>query len=338
MKALLWDMDGTLVDTEHLWGEATYGMAKEMGRPLTPEIRALTIGGTLTGTIRICANYAGLPINASMIDQWTQWMMSTMEELFSGELHFRPGVPELLAQASEAGVPMALITNTHRRLTTVALASIHRTLGDDIFALTLCSDEVSQGKPAPDIYEEATRRLGLRPDNCLVIEDSATGMTAAYTAGCRVVGVPVEEGTQVPAEVTELSSLRPGHSDLRGLGLEDLRSIYDELGTLMGRKGASVGAHDTIEPVSEPKNFESLFAELRAKADQRPEDSSTVKALDAGVHFQGKKIVEEAGEVWLAAEYQSKEELAEEISQLIYWLQVAMIGRGLEPQDIYRYL
>lgn len=86
------------------------------------------------------------------------------------------------------------------------------------------------------------------------------------------------------------------------------------------------------------KNFDDLFAELKEKAQSRPEESGTVKALDAGVHFQGKKIVEEAGEVWLAAEHESDEALAEEISQLLYWLQVVMVGRGLSPEDVYKYL
>lgn len=86
------------------------------------------------------------------------------------------------------------------------------------------------------------------------------------------------------------------------------------------------------------KNFEELFAELSAKAQSRPAGSGTVAALDGGIHNIGKKIVEEAGEVWLAAEYQSDEELSEEISQLIYWAQVAMIARGLRPEDIYRFL
>ncbi|PMC62222.1 phosphoribosyl-ATP diphosphatase [Corynebacterium xerosis] len=86
------------------------------------------------------------------------------------------------------------------------------------------------------------------------------------------------------------------------------------------------------------KNFDDLFAELKDKAANRPEGSGTVKALDAGVHFQGKKIVEEAAEVWMAAEYQSDEELAEEISQLMYWTQVVMVQRGLTPEDVYKHL
>lgn len=86
------------------------------------------------------------------------------------------------------------------------------------------------------------------------------------------------------------------------------------------------------------KNFDSLFAELTDRATSRPEGSGTVEALDKGVHHIGKKIIEEAGEVWIAAEYQSDEELAEEMSQLIYWTQVMMVARGLTPDDIYKNL
>ena len=86
------------------------------------------------------------------------------------------------------------------------------------------------------------------------------------------------------------------------------------------------------------KSFEELFAQLEHTARTRPEGSGTVKQLDAGIHAIGKKIIEEAGEVWIAAEYQSDEELAEEMSQLIYWTQVMMVARGLTPDDIYKYL
>ena len=86
------------------------------------------------------------------------------------------------------------------------------------------------------------------------------------------------------------------------------------------------------------KTFESLFAELTERARTRPEGSGTVAALDAGVHAQGKKVLEEAGEVWIAAEHESDEELAEEISQLLYWTQVLMVGRGLKLEDVYKHL
>lgn len=86
------------------------------------------------------------------------------------------------------------------------------------------------------------------------------------------------------------------------------------------------------------KTFDELFAELSLKAKTRPEGSGTVAELDAGVHTIGKKIVEEAAEVWMAAEYESDAETAEEISQLLYHLQVLMIAKGLTTADVYRHL
>ena len=86
------------------------------------------------------------------------------------------------------------------------------------------------------------------------------------------------------------------------------------------------------------KTFEELFDELSEKARTRPEGSGTAAQLDAGIHAIGKKIVEEAAEVWLAAEYESDEDTALEISQLIYHAQVMMIARGLSLTDVYRHL
>ena len=86
------------------------------------------------------------------------------------------------------------------------------------------------------------------------------------------------------------------------------------------------------------KTFDSLFAELTEKAATRPEGSGTVRALDAGVHTIGKKIVEEAAEVWMAAEHEGSERTAEEISQLLYHLQVLMVSTGLSLDDVYKHL
>jgi phosphoribosyl-ATP pyrophosphohydrolase len=86
------------------------------------------------------------------------------------------------------------------------------------------------------------------------------------------------------------------------------------------------------------KSFEDLFAELSLTAQTRPEGSGTVAELDKGIHFIGKKIVEEAAEVWMAAEYQSDAETAEEISQLLYHLQVLLIAKGMTLDDVYRTL
>lgn len=90
--------------------------------------------------------------------------------------------------------------------------------------------------------------------------------------------------------------------------------------------------------VTPMKSFDTLWIELVEKLMSRPEGSGTVAAVDSGVHSIGKKILEEAGEVWLAGEYESDEALAQEISQLIYHIQTMMLARGLKPDDIYKYL
>lgn len=86
------------------------------------------------------------------------------------------------------------------------------------------------------------------------------------------------------------------------------------------------------------KNFDELWIELSLKAETKPSGSATVAALEAGIHSMGKKIIEEAGEVWLAAEHESAEALALEISQLLFRLQIVMLARGVTPDDIYRVL
>ena len=86
------------------------------------------------------------------------------------------------------------------------------------------------------------------------------------------------------------------------------------------------------------KTFEDLFSELQHKASTRPEGSGTVEELDRGVHFIGKKLVEEAAEAWMACEHESDEAACEEISQLLYHAQVMMIAKGYSLQDVYRYL
>lgn len=86
------------------------------------------------------------------------------------------------------------------------------------------------------------------------------------------------------------------------------------------------------------KTFDELFAELTLRQSERPAGSATVTALDDGIHAQGKKVVEEAAEAWMAAEHESGDRTAEEISQLLYRIQVLMLGKGLTLDDIYKYL
>ena len=107
---------------------------------------------------------------------------------------------------------------------------------------------------------------------------------------------------------------------------------------MVGRSRDGSRLRPTTDTIDLVKTFDELFAELSEKAVTRPAGSGTVAELDAGVHAIGKKIVEEAAEVWMAAEYQSDDETSEEISQLIYHLQVLMVAKGLTPADVWRHL
>lgn len=127
-----------------------------------------------------------------------------MKTLFAGRLEIFPGIPELLTSLRQDGMPMMVTTNTDRDVADAAIAVI----GREHFVDTICGDEVPTGKPAPDMYLEAARRLQLDPAQCLVFEDSPAGMRAAVAAGCTVIGLPEDEGVEVPEGVVEISRLR----------------------------------------------------------------------------------------------------------------------------------
>ena len=224
MKAILWDMDGTLVDTEPGWGVATYTMCAEMGRELTPEVRETTVGGIAENTVRICADWAGLELDEESLHRWVERLYELVSGLFAADLPFRPGVPGLLAEGDRE-LPMMVVTNTYRSLTDQALA----TIGEHHFVGSVCGDEVTVGKPGPEPYATACARLGLAADDCLVVEDSTNGMRSAVAAGCRVLGVP-SPGNPVPEGAVELSLLLPGHDDLDGLTVRDLRELWGAIG------------------------------------------------------------------------------------------------------------
>ncbi|WP_297005904.1 HAD family phosphatase [uncultured Corynebacterium sp.] len=235
MKAILWDMDGTLVDTEPKWGQATYTMCSEMGRELTPEVRESTVGGIAENTVRICADWAGLTLDDAALHHWVDRLYTIVSELFSADLPFRPGIPELLAEGA-ATLPMMVVTNTYRSLTDRAL----QTIGADRFVGSVCGDEVAHGKPAPEPYLRACQLLGLAPADCLVVEDSTNGMRSAVAAGCRVLGVP-SPGNPVPTGAVDIVDLRrppagdsgdrPGKcSGLAELTVSDLRDMWGRIG------------------------------------------------------------------------------------------------------------
>ncbi|MGV0835408.1 HAD family hydrolase [Mycolicibacterium thermoresistibile] len=218
MQAVLWDMDGTLVDSEKLWDLSLQELYRRLGGVLTPEVRAATVGGASGTVMRIVYDDLGLDPDPVAMARSADWLHDYTGELFAAGLPWCEGARELLEELAEAEVPMALVTNTRRVLTEQALHSI----GRHYFSVTVCGDEVANAKPAPDIYRRAAELLGVTPNQCLVVEDSPTGAAAAEGAGCPVLVVPNE--IEVAA-----SPRRHQIRTLAGVDATALRMIHAEL-------------------------------------------------------------------------------------------------------------
>lgn len=223
IKAIFWDMDGTMVDTEPQWGVATYELSEAMGRRLTPELRATTVGGSLPRTIAICAAHAGITVDEAAYQRYRRQMLGRVAELFDEALVPNPGVIPLLAELKELGVPMLVTTNTERSLAQGCIDAV----GSQFFVDSITGDEVAHPKPAPDMYLEAAHRVGLPPSACLVFEDSFNGMAAAVAAGCRVIGLHPESVTP-PEGVVPLRELC-GHNTFEGVDAEILARWYAQI-------------------------------------------------------------------------------------------------------------
>ncbi len=218
MRAVLWDMDGTLVDSEKLWDVAIQEFYRRHRRELTPEVRNSTVGGSSDSVMAIIYADLGLDPDPAQMAETADWIHEYVGGLFGAGLPWCDGAREMLDQLAMAEVPMALVTNTRRGLTEMALNSI----GRQYFSVSVCGDEVRNGKPAPDPYLRATQLLGLDPADCLAIEDSVAGSASAEAAGCAVL--------VIPNEVVVPPSYRRRHADsLNLLTVGDLRSVHADI-------------------------------------------------------------------------------------------------------------
>ncbi|WP_322974301.1 HAD family hydrolase [Actinacidiphila epipremni] len=200
--AVLFDMDGTLVDTEHLWWRAVEGAARRMGyRPTDADLPEV-LGRPAGHTARHLLHMTGTATEVAQ-QRLAGELDAAFAALVAQEVRPRPGALRLLAELRAAGVPVALVTASPRRVVDVVL----RTLGADWFALTVAAEDTVRTKPAPDPYLRAAGRLGVAPADCVVVEDSPVGLAAALAAGCRAVAVP--STVPIPDEpgVTVLGSL-----------------------------------------------------------------------------------------------------------------------------------
>ncbi|MCP2342631.1 HAD family hydrolase [Actinomadura rupiterrae] len=182
-QAVLFDMDGTLIDSERLWYETETEVMERLGGEWTPDDQAKLIGGNLAVASDYMVRRAGTDVPAEQVGRW---LMAGMLDRMRTNVPMLPGAKELLVGVRAAGFPTALVTSTHRALLEPALDGI----GRDHFDLTLAGDEVSRTKPDPEPYLTACARLGADPARCVVLEDSPNGLASAEAAGCRTVAVP----------------------------------------------------------------------------------------------------------------------------------------------------
>ena len=199
--AVFFDMDGLLIDSEPTWFQAEQDMLAGYGYTLGPEHYPHVLGKPIEVSTAYLLELTGHPVSAA---QFADGIETAMVERLRDGVPMMPGAKDLLVELETAGVPLALVSASSRRIVDACLPLI----GRDHFRTTVSGDDVERSKPNPDPYLLAAERLGVDPALCAVLEDSPTGTAAGHAAGCRVVAVP--HAAEVPARerVTIVDSLR----------------------------------------------------------------------------------------------------------------------------------
>ena len=192
MDAVLWDMDGLMVDSEPLWTIAETELAADLGGEWSDEVKAAVVGTRLDVAVPLILTWFGADPTPERVLATADRLLQRMVQLFSGDLPLLPGVRSLLQRLADEGVPMALVSSSYRVLVDAVLAH-----GLGPFALTLAGDEVAHGKPSPEPYLLAASQLGVDPERCVVLEDSPSGVASGEAAGCAVVAVPSVPGVRL---------------------------------------------------------------------------------------------------------------------------------------------
>lgn len=218
LRAVLFDMDGTLVETEEYWGEAMHALAARLGGRMSSEARARTVGSSMAVSMGILYADLGVARTPEQQAEDVAGIESAVADMLARTVRWQPGARELLATVRAAGLRTALVTTTGRALADLVLAHMGAAFdGESPFELTVCGDEVPARKPDPAPYLQAMRALGVQPDECLVVEDSVAGVTSGLAAGAAVLGVAGMQAVPPAPGLTQVDSLV-------GLGIEDLRA------------------------------------------------------------------------------------------------------------------
>ena len=188
LQGVLWDMDGTLLDSEKIWDVAIGEYSRSLGTELSAEVRESTLGNSMWDALRKVLTHASVEVTDEHLIHGREWLTTRVGDLFAEGIPWRPGAKDALALVREMGLSTGLVTNTERGLVERAL----ETLGREYFDITVTGDEVDSGKPHPAPYLRGAALLGLDAAGCLAVEDSPTGSLSAHTAGCPVLVVPSE--------------------------------------------------------------------------------------------------------------------------------------------------
>ncbi len=187
LQAVVFDMDGLLVDTEPIWYEVEIAVMARLGNTWSPEDQAALLGGSMPNTVAYLLARADPDIAAGVTPADVEgWVVSEMLQRMRAGVPVRAGALDLLDQVAAAGIPAALVSSSYR----VLIDAVVKQLGDDRFAVTVAGDEVTRPKPDPEAYLRAATLLRADPGQSVVLEDSDTGATAAVAAGFRTVCVP----------------------------------------------------------------------------------------------------------------------------------------------------
>ncbi|TFG68858.1 MAG: HAD family phosphatase [Thermomicrobiales bacterium] len=219
IAAVLFDLDGVLVDSEIWWDEVRTAFAARHGRPWGPADQAAVMGANSAAWARIMRERLDLEVDEPTIER------DIVDRVVE---RYRVEGPPLIPGAVDAvrrialGWPVAVASSAHSDVIAAALTATGLT---DVFGTVVSSDEVAHGKPAPDVYLEAARRLGVEPAACLVVEDSLNGVRSALAAGMTVVLIP---NSSVPPA--------PGATELADAVLDDIVSLEPSLFTSRRRE------------------------------------------------------------------------------------------------------
>jgi HAD superfamily hydrolase (TIGR01509 family) len=227
LQAVLFDMDGLLIDSEPLWFQVETEVMTRLGGTWTEADQEALLGSSLDRSVRYFMERAQVPADPAEIGDWM--VGGIVAKVRDHGVPIMPGAVELVGDVAAAGLPYALVTSSQRRFVDAVLArtGLH-------FPVMVTGSDVSRGKPDPEPYLLASSRLGVPPGQCLVLEDSPTGVAAAEAAGCFVVAVPTLGGVEP----------RPGRwvlPSLAGVDVAWLRQAWAE-----GHLAATLAARNRV--------------------------------------------------------------------------------------------